>query len=145
MKQKSLLKPRSHRFWVNTFQGLWLTFLGKLSQKLKRPISLFDQTRRRRVLTNWCWYVYDRVVGKILMAHILKCRFIKRKLDQLPCKLCNLQIPPKIFRSSFSTSRHTVFKHNLAHCYGQRSWHGDNAAACHIGGPNSVSYSRLLG
>ena len=37
------------------FGGLSLANWGELGQKLKRPISLFDQTRRKRVLTNWCW------------------------------------------------------------------------------------------
>ena len=38
------------------FGGLSLANWGEIGRKLKRPISLFDQTRRRRVLTNWCWY-----------------------------------------------------------------------------------------
>ena len=42
------------------FGGLSLANWGEIGRKLKRPISLFDQTRRRRVLTNWYWY------GKIL-------------------------------------------------------------------------------
>ena len=41
------------------FGGLSLANWGEIGRKLKRPISLFDQTRRRRVLTNWCWYVIE--------------------------------------------------------------------------------------
>ena len=38
------------------FGGLSFANWGEIGQKLKRPIFVFDQTRRRRVLTNWCWY-----------------------------------------------------------------------------------------
>ena len=40
------------------FGGLSLANWGEIGQKLKRPISLFDQMRRKRVLTNWCWYAW---------------------------------------------------------------------------------------
>ena len=36
--------------------GLSSANWGEIGQKLKRPTSLFDLTRRRLVLTNWCWY-----------------------------------------------------------------------------------------
>ena len=39
------------------FGRLSLANWGGIGQKLKRPISLFDQTRWERALTNWCWYV----------------------------------------------------------------------------------------
>ena len=37
---------------------------GEIGQKLKRPISLFDQMRGKGVLTNWCWYEVHLDEGK---------------------------------------------------------------------------------
>ena len=48
--------PMGERTLFRGFGGLSFANWGEIGQKLKRPISLFDQTRRRRVLTNWCWY-----------------------------------------------------------------------------------------
>ena len=41
------------------FSGLYFANWGEIGKKLKRPIFLFDQTRRRRGLTNWCRYAFQ--------------------------------------------------------------------------------------
>ena len=40
------------------FGGLSLANWGEIDWKLKRSISLFDQTQKKRVLTNWSWSVW---------------------------------------------------------------------------------------
>ena len=37
----------------------------EIGQKLKRPISLFDQMRWRHVLTNWYWYDKDILLARV--------------------------------------------------------------------------------
>ena len=91
------------------FGGLSLANWGDIGQKLKRPISLFDQMRRRRVLTNWCWYALTQVCGTVfswwtrrLLKNIPKQSYYNHLIiDKLFTRYVNIEWKWQIIRSQF--------------------------------------------
>ena len=80
------------------FGGLSLANWGEIGQKLKRPISLFDQTRRKRVLINWCWNV-------IVLHHSLDDgTSILNKEGTKKCQLSDLGSWPRFFITVLSST-----------------------------------------